>query len=42
MEDTQSGFRCYPLEQLKGMKFISGRYEFELEILIRYAWKYGK
>ena len=39
MEDTQSGFRLYPLEKMKGLRLISGRYEFELEILVRAAWR---
>jgi glycosyltransferase involved in cell wall biosynthesis len=39
MEDTQSGFRIYPLKPIENMKFISGRYELELELLVRYAWK---
>lgn len=39
MEDTQSGFRIYPLKTIENMKFISGRYELELELLVRYAWK---
>lgn len=39
MDDTQSGFRLYPLKLIGKMKFISGRYELELELLVRYAWK---
>lgn len=39
LTDTQSGFRLYPLKSLEGMKFISGRYEFELEVTVRAAWK---
>jgi glycosyltransferase involved in cell wall biosynthesis len=39
LEDTQSGFRLYPLEKLKGIHAISGRYEFELEIIVRAAWR---
>ncbi len=34
--DTQSGFRLYPLEKINGFKPISGRYEFELEIIVRH------
>ncbi|MEA5005755.1 MAG: DUF2062 domain-containing protein [Rikenellaceae bacterium] len=41
MVDTQSGFRVYPLRHIKKMRFISGRYEMELELLVRYAWKTG-
>lgn len=39
LEDTQSGFRLYPLEKLKGIRTLSGRYEFELEIIVRAAWR---
>jgi len=39
LSDTQSGFRLYPLKPFSGMKYISGRYEFELEVLVRAAWK---
>ncbi|MDB4901314.1 MAG: hypothetical protein JWQ63_595 [Mucilaginibacter sp.] len=37
--DTQSGFRLYPLSLLKDTKFITRKYEFEIEILVRAAWK---
>jgi glycosyltransferase involved in cell wall biosynthesis len=39
LKDTQSGFRLYPLHPFKKMKYISGRYEFELEVIVRAAWK---
>jgi glycosyltransferase involved in cell wall biosynthesis len=37
--DTQSGFRLYPLQQLKNFYFITRKYEFEIEVLVRAAWK---
>lgn len=37
--DTQSGFRLYPLYLLKDMRFITRKYEFEIEVLVRAAWK---
>lgn len=37
--DTQSGFRLYPLRKLSDMRFITQRYEFEVEIIVRAAWK---
>jgi glycosyltransferase involved in cell wall biosynthesis len=37
--DTQSGFRLYPLQLLKHSKFITRKYEFEIEVLVRAAWK---
>jgi len=37
--DTQSGYRLYPLLPLKSMRFITRKYEFEIEVLVRAAWK---
>lgn len=39
LPDTQSGFRLYPLHKLDGMRFYTGKYEFELEVLVRAAWR---
>lgn len=39
LTDTQSGFRLYPLEKLQNMRFITRRYEFEMEIIVRAAWR---
>jgi len=39
LPDTQSGYRLYPLDLLKGMHFYTHRYEFELEVLVRASWK---
>ncbi len=37
--DTQSGYRLYPLEPLQNMRFVTRKYEFEIEVLVRAAWK---
>ncbi len=37
--DTQSGYRLYPLAPLKKMSFFTRKYEFEIEVLVRSAWK---
>lgn len=39
LPDTQSGYRMYPLEPLRNMRFYSGKYEFEIEVPVRLAWK---
>lgn len=39
LSDTQSGFRLYPVKALQGMKMITSRYEFEVEIIVRAAWR---
>lgn len=36
--DTQSGYRLYPLSKLCGLRFITSRYEAELELLVLSAW----
>lgn len=38
LDDTQSGFRLYPLELFQKKKYFSKKYEFELEVLVRAAW----
>ena len=39
MPDVQSGYRLYPLEKIEGMRFWGRKYEFEIEVLVRLAWK---
>ena len=38
LPDTQTGFRLYPLSSLHGLRFVSPRYEAELELLVMAAW----
>jgi len=38
LEDTQSGFRIYPLAVLEGLKLGESRYSFEIEVLVKAAW----
>lgn len=38
MKDTQSGYRLYPVNRLAGFGFITRKYEFEIEVLVRAAW----
>jgi glycosyltransferase involved in cell wall biosynthesis len=37
--DTQSGYRLYPLIPLQKINFHTKKYEFEIEVLVRAAWK---
>ncbi len=37
--DTQSGFRLYPLNRIKDSKWFTVKYEFEIEVIVRLAWK---
>ncbi len=39
LPDTQSGFRLYPIGHYKTMKFYTGKFEFEIEVMVRSAWK---
>ncbi len=39
LPDTQSGYRLYPLHPMKNMKFFTTKYEFEIEVPVRIAWK---
>ncbi len=36
--DSQSGFRAYPLEIFRQLRFWTRRYNFEVEVLVRSAW----
>ncbi len=39
LPDTQSGYRLYPIELYRNTNFFTGNYEFEVEILVRSAWR---
>lgn len=39
LPDTQSGYRLYPLNQISQMKFYTRKFEFEIEVLVRAAWR---
>lgn len=39
LPDTQSGYRLYPLRKMGKMFLFTNRYEMELEILVRSAWR---
>lgn len=39
LPDTQSGFRLYPLKKMKKISPFCHRYEAEIELLVRSAWK---
>lgn len=38
LDDTQSGFRLYPLRLLP-KQFYTNKFEFEIEVIVRAAWK---
>ena len=39
LSDTQSGFRLYPLKTLNKIKFYTTKFEFEIEAIVRMAWR---
>jgi glycosyltransferase involved in cell wall biosynthesis len=38
MPDTQSGYRLYPVQKLAKKKYITRKYEFEIEVIVRASW----
>ncbi len=39
MNDTQSGYRLYPVRQMKDIQFLTRKFEFEIEVLVTSAWR---
>ncbi len=39
LPDTQSGFRLYPVERLKNIWLFTPKFEFEIEVLVKAAWR---
>lgn len=39
LPDTQTGFRVYPLKPLKNMRLFTTKFELEIEVIVRLAWK---
>lgn len=39
LEDTQSGFRLYPLFAMKDLSFVTNKFEFEIEAIVKSAWE---
>ncbi|MBA3704979.1 MAG: DUF2062 domain-containing protein, partial [Bacteroidetes bacterium] len=39
LPDTQSGYRLYPIEKIKGTRYFTSKYEFEIEVMVKAAWR---
>ncbi|WP_317898312.1 DUF2062 domain-containing protein [Aurantibacillus circumpalustris] len=39
LPDTQSGCRMYPVKKLEKINFFSPRFEFEIEVIVKAAWR---
>lgn len=40
LPDTQTGFRVYPLTQIKDMRLFTTKFELEIEVIVKLAWRY--
>ncbi|MCP4976713.1 MAG: DUF2062 domain-containing protein [Maribacter sp.] len=38
LNDTQCGYRLYPLENLNHLNFYTSKFEFEIEVIVKAAW----
>ena len=38
LNDTQTGYRLYPIKKIRGLNFLTSRYEAELELLVFASW----
>ena len=39
LPDTQTGFRIYPLEKVKKLWLITKKFELEIEVIVKLAWR---
>ncbi len=39
LPDTQSGYRLYPIQKMKDTRYFTTKYEFEVEVMVKAAWK---
>lgn len=40
LPDTQTGFRVYPLTHIKNIKLFTTKFELEIEVIVKLAWRY--
>jgi len=38
LQDTQSGYRLYPLKAIEKLKLYTPKFEFEIEVIVKAAW----
>lgn len=38
LPDTQTGFRCYPLERVLERSYVTRGFDFEIEVIVKLAW----
>lgn len=39
LDDTQSGYRLYPISRMRKIRYLTTRFEFEVEVIVKAAWK---
>lgn len=39
LPDTQTGFRLYPLRPMKGLRLFTTKFETEIEVIVKLAWR---
>jgi glycosyltransferase involved in cell wall biosynthesis len=39
LSDTQSGYRLYPLKLVNSIRFYTRKFEFEIEVIVKSAWR---
>lgn len=39
LPDTQSGYRLYPIKKMQKINFFCSRFEFEIEVIVKAAWR---
>lgn len=40
LPDTQTGFRVYPLEKVNRLNLLTNKFELEIEVIVKLAWKH--
>ncbi len=40
LPDTQTGFRLYPLQEIRKRKYYTNKFEFEIEVIVKMAWRF--
>ena len=38
LQDTQCGYRMYPIKELQNLRFLTKKFEFEIEAIVRASW----
>lgn len=39
LTDTQSGYRLYPIRKMASFRYVTSKFEFEVEVIVKAAWQ---